>query len=102
MRVSIHTSDGMLQMTVEDNGRGIPTDSLPHLFDRFYQVDKARSRSMEDEENSSDQESTGTGLGLSIVQWIVNAHDGKVSVKSELGVGTVFEVRFPLLKGAQS
>jgi signal transduction histidine kinase len=87
---------------ISDNGPGISQEHLPHLFDRFYQVDKARSRSMEDEENSSDQESTGTGLGLSIVQWIVNAHDGKVSVQSELGVGTVFEVRFPLLKGAQS
>jgi two-component system OmpR family sensor kinase len=76
---------------VTDNGPGIPPEHLPHLFDRFYQVDKARAR--RDDEGEA---LTGSGLGLSIVQWIVQAHGGQVNVESRLGQGTSFEVRLPL------
>jgi signal transduction histidine kinase len=75
-------------LTVSDSGPGIPRDSLPHVFERFYRVDKARGR-----------ESGGTGLGLSIVQQYVNLHGGNVKVASEEGQGAVFTVELPLNKG---
>jgi signal transduction histidine kinase len=81
-------------LCVTDNGTGIPTESLPHVFDRFYQVDKARSR-LVDDEYIAHSESSGAGLGLSIVQWIVKAHSGEIHAHSREGQGTVFEVRLP-------
>jgi signal transduction histidine kinase len=83
VRVSIHTSDGMLRMTVEDNGRGIPPDSLPHLFDRFYRVPEQEART------------AGTGLGLAIARRIVQAHGGTIEVESVIGSGTKFIVLLP-------
>jgi len=70
---------------VKDTGIGIPKESLPLIFERFYRVDKSRSRSV-----------GGTGLGLSIVKHIAEAHKGKVSVSSELGKGSSFKVYLPL------
>ena len=70
-----------------DTGEGIPPEHLPHLFDRFYRVDKVRSR-------GEDETQGGNGLGLSIVNWIVKAHGGEVRVESAPGAGTTFEVRF--------
>ena len=61
-----------------------PRPSLPHLFERFYRVDKARSRTL-----------GGTGLGLAIVKHIAEAHGGSVSVKSTVGAGSVFTLRLP-------
>ena len=72
---------------VSDTGEGIPPEHLPHLFDRFYRVDKARS-------HGEDESQGGNGLGLSIVNWIVQAHAGEIRVESAPGVGTTFEVRF--------
>ena len=77
---------------VSDNGPGIAPEHLPHLFDRFYRIDQARTRG-EDGPAGPDSPS-GSGLGLSIVQWIARSHGGEVFVESQVGTGTTFEVRF--------
>jgi two-component system phosphate regulon sensor histidine kinase PhoR len=77
-------SDGKVQMWVRDDGPGIPAESRDRVFERFYRVDRARSR-----------ESGGTGLGLSIVKHIIQAHGGEVWLKSELGYGTTFFFTLP-------
>ncbi|MCX6033607.1 MAG: ATP-binding protein, partial [Chloroflexi bacterium] len=89
--VETGTADGCAWVRVSDTGPGIAPEHLPHLFDRFYRVDKSRTR---DAGTESDPRSpTGSGLGLSIVQWIAQVHGGEVRVESTLGVGTTFEVR---------
>ena len=82
--VGLATVDGQVRLVVTDTGLGIPSRDLPRIFERFYRVDRARSR-----------ETGGTGLGLSIVKHVVENHGGTVSVRSELGRGTTFEVRLP-------
>jgi signal transduction histidine kinase len=82
--VGLACDGGHAVLTVADTGIGIPTRDLPRIFERFYRVDRARSR-----------ETGGTGLGLSIVRHIVENHHGTVSVTSELGRGTTFVIRLP-------
>ena len=72
-------------LEIADTGVGIPKEDLPHVFDRFYRVDKARSR-----------DTGGTGLGLSIVQQIIRLHAGSITVQSEKGKGTTFIVQLPV------
>ena len=74
---------------MQDDGPGIPPESLERIFERFYRVDKARSR-----------EQGGTGLGLSIVKHIVQSHGGRVWAQSELGKGTNFFFTLPQGQGA--
>jgi heavy metal sensor kinase len=88
---------------VSDNGPGIAAEHLPHLFDRFYRVDKARtSPEGGASPNGSGADPGGSGLGLSIVQWVAQAHGGQALVESEPGLGSVFEVRLPLCKAVAS
>src|SRR6266487_3650670 len=89
---------------VQNDGPGISDEYLPYVFERFYRVDKARSRRQKEPVPSSKpghEELGGSGLGLSIVQWIVQAHGGQIRVESNIGVGTLFEVCLPLLKRAE-
>jgi heavy metal sensor kinase len=82
--VMLIRQNGHSEITVADTGVGIPEIAQPYVFDRFYRVDKARSR-----------KSGGAGLGLSIVSWIVAVHDGKITMDSVPGEGTKFVVQLP-------
>lgn len=84
IRVSAHVGKDQVSVTVADTGEGIPAAALPHLFERFYRVDKSRSRS-----------SGGAGLGLAISKAIVDAHGGALRVSSEVGVGSSFTLELP-------
>lgn len=85
VRVRVTVEGALARLEVEDTGIGIPAEDLPRVFDRFYRVDKARSR-----------EQGGSGLGLSIVKQIVLAHGGEVDIKSEVGKGTQVVVAIPV------
>jgi len=78
------------QLTVSDTGPGIPAEDLPHIFERFYRAEKARTRQ---------RNGKGFGLGLSIAYWIVRNHGGRIEVDSRLGKGTTFCVWLPLAQG---
>ncbi len=85
--ISLDASGGDAILRVRDTGEGIPYRDLPHIFERFYVVDRSRTR-----------ESGGAGLGLSIVKGIVDAHGGNISAESMLGSGAVFTVRLPIMR----
>ena len=82
--VTTEEKEGTVLVIVSDTGIGIPEEEIPHLFERFYRVDKERSR-----------RAGGTGLGLSITEWIIKAHKGTISVKSSTGSGSDFIVALP-------
>jgi heavy metal sensor kinase len=84
IRVCLYLEDGKIIVEVSDNGAGIPSQALPHVFERFYRADKARSRA-----------SGGAGLGLSIVKAICTAHSAGIFVTSQEGLGSRFRVEFP-------
>ncbi len=81
---SVSSENGSVVLRVSDTGSGIPSKELSRVFERFYRVDRARSR-----------ETGGTGLGLAIVRHVAENHGGTVTVESELGRGSAFEVRLP-------
>ena len=82
LRTAADESGSVLE--ISDTGIGIPAEALPHVFDRFYRVDQARSR-----------EDGGAGLGLSIVKSICTVHGAEIDVRSETKEGSCFRVRFP-------
>ena len=84
VRVGITCEHDVVTLRVSDTGIGIPSKDIPRIFERFYRVDRARSR-----------ETGGTGLGLAIVKHVVENHGGTIEVDSELGRGTAFAIRFP-------
>ncbi len=81
----IETGDGQARLTISDTGVGIPASALDQIFERFYRVDKSRTRA-----------EGGFGLGLSIVKWIVDAHQGQIRVESRINEGTTFTVLLPM------
>jgi len=89
-KVSVETSmlgRNTLLITIRDQGYGIAADKLTHIWDRFYKVDNSRKGS-------------GTGLGLAIAKHLIELHDGKVSVQSEFGKGTIIEIKLRLLSAS--
>lgn len=86
VRVSLRQQEDRVEISVQDTGRGIPTEHLPHIFDRFYRVTGS---------GGAPSPEQGLGLGLSFVAWIVKAHHGKIDVESALGAGTRFIITLP-------
>ena len=84
MHITLAGDDATCVLTVEDDGIGIPQEDMPRIFDRFYRVDKMRSRA-----------DGGTGLGLSIVSDTVRRRGGSIAVRAREGGGSVFTVRLP-------
>ena len=90
-RVEVSASDtgDEVVVRIHDNGVGIPDEALPHVFEEFYRADNVKAEAVE-----------GTGLGLSIVKQILNTHDGRIWVESELGKGTTFSLTLPVVGGS--
>ena len=85
VRIETKQRDSSAAIEISDTGCGIPRESLPHIFERFYQVDASRSKQVQ-----------GVGLGLAIAKWIVEAHHGTIEVDSKAGVGSCFTILLPL------
>ena len=91
IKISLEDQEDSAFLTIQDTGLGIPEEDLPHIFNRFFRVDKARSR-----------QEGGSGLGLSICKHIVEAHKGQIEVESQVGTGTKFKIRLPKISTLKS
>ncbi|HZF38852.1 MAG TPA: ATP-binding protein [Blastocatellia bacterium] len=107
VRVSLNQSDSTCEVVVADTGDGIPVEAQPHIFGRFYRVDKARSRSDVDKTGAivaangaangvANRIGGGAGLGLSIARWVAEAHGGTIRLVHSDSTGTVFAIALPL------
>jgi len=85
IQISLTVAGNEVLLKIEDNGIGIAQEYIPFIFDRFYRIDEARNR-----------QKGGTGLGLSITKMLLEKYNGSVEVKSEINIGTVFFIKFPL------
>ncbi len=83
--LKLNSSESTIEISVTDTGEGIPNEHLDKIFERFYRVEKSRSRNL-----------GGSGLGLSIAECIVKDHNGHISVTSSFGKGTIFKVTLPI------
>ncbi|TAK02382.1 MAG: hypothetical protein EPO39_13430 [Candidatus Manganitrophaceae bacterium] len=86
VEIAWEKGEGWGRMIIHDHGVGIPKESLPHVFERFYRVEKTKSIAK------------GTGLGLPIAKWIAEAHDGKITIASQMDVGTTVTVHLPIFE----
>jgi two-component system phosphate regulon sensor histidine kinase PhoR len=84
IRITGGSTNGAFQLSISDTGLGIPSEELPRIFERFYRVDKARSR-----------ESGRTGLGLAIVKHAIESMGGVITVTSRMGIGSTFTIKLP-------
>ena len=82
--IRVLTETNSFTISVQDEGEGIPEEDIPHIFDRFYRVDKSRTRA-----------TGGKGIGLAVAKEIVELHNGSILVTSKLGVGTTFIIELP-------
>jgi signal transduction histidine kinase len=89
VQVSVKGSEDIAELVVKDNGRGIPEEDLPYIFERFYRADKSRNRM-----------TGGSGIGLTITRTIVEAHGGSIEVHSIIDTGTEFIVTLPKRESA--
>ena len=87
----MRAKEDLVYLGVQDNGIGISDKDLPHIFDRLYRADPARTRA-----------GGGVGLGLTVVKWIVEAHKGQIRVQSKLNRGSCFEILLPAFSAASS
>ncbi|MGF7060189.1 sensor histidine kinase [Brassicibacter mesophilus] len=85
IRLNSYIKNNSAIISIEDTGIGIPEEDLPHIFNRFYRSDKSRTK-----------KSGGTGLGLAIAKWIIDKHDGKINVWSEVNTGTAIRIELPI------
>ena len=86
IRIALKEKKRMVEVSISDTGVGIPKDSLPYIFERFYRVDKARSH-----------REGGSGLGLSICKHIIDIHKGQINVNSQIGKGSTFIIKIPTM-----
>jgi two-component system OmpR family sensor kinase len=86
IKLSLMIADNQVELSIRDNGTGIETENLPYIFDRFYRIDRSRTRQY-----------GGAGLGLSITKTIVNAHGGTIAVNSRVGKGSTCLIHLPLI-----
>ena len=101
VEISLSTRLDGVTFTVRDTGIGISAADLPHVFERFYRADRARSRRVQAPDGTWTDERGGFGLGLAISQWIARAHGGTLTATSRLGRGSTFVVSLPLEQAAQ-
>jgi signal transduction histidine kinase len=95
VRVRVGAPGGRPTLAVEDSGAGIPAEQLPHVFERFYRGDPARTRTGAEPSGGNGRLEKGAGLGLSIARWIAEAHGATIAMDSTVGEGTSATVRFP-------